>query len=107
MDKKPNNRLPVTGSQKLNKAAILHGDMHRNSQSQSRTAQHSRSNVQEAHDTKTSLNQTTPQSDIRAHLEDIKTSMNQTGSQESQSKKAGAEEPAVTRSADSHRYQGR
>jgi hypothetical protein len=38
VDKKPNNRLQVTGSQKLNKTTMLHGEVHRNSQSQSRTA---------------------------------------------------------------------
>lgn len=77
MDKKPNNRLQVAGSQKLNKTTMLHGEA-RNSQSQSRTGQHSRSNVQDVSEAKAALNQTTPQSDMRTQLEEIKSSMNKT-----------------------------
>lgn len=47
------------------------------------------------------LNQTTPQSDMRAQLEEIKNSMNNTGTRESQGRKAGADEPALAKSVDS------
>lgn len=53
------------------------------------------------------LNQTTPQSDMRAQLEEIKNSMNNTGTRESQGRKAGADEPALAKSVDSQRYPGR
>lgn len=60
MDRKPNNRLQVTGSQKLNKTTMLHGELRQHSPAQARTGQHMRPNAQEVSEGKAMLNQTTP-----------------------------------------------
>jgi len=109
---KQSNRLQVLGSQNLNRTTVLQGEQHRNSQSQSRSTQQSRVHAQEGGDVKASLNdqklnQTTPQSEIRAHLEEVKNSMNLTRTQDSQGRKLDCEDGIVMKSADSNRYAGR